>query len=119
MFGLCSCATPSNIEVLQRGVEERPEDFKAHLELARAYLERGVRWEVAPGVGVPILTSKRWLKKAQRELERASGLDPLSPEPHYWLKIIYTARGKYREADEEAALYSSLTVRKKRRESSP
>ncbi|MFN3467186.1 MAG: tetratricopeptide repeat protein [Candidatus Brocadiales bacterium] len=113
ILGLCSCATPANIEVLQKGVKERPEDSSAHLELGKAYLERGVRWEAAPGVGTPILVSKRCLKKAQREFERSMELDPLSPEPHYWMKVIYAVRGKYEEADEEVEVFNRLTARKK------
>ncbi len=114
MFGLCSCVTPASIEVLQRGVEERPEDFNAHLELGKAYLERGVEWEVAPRVGTPIMVSKRWVKKAENEFERAAELDPLSPEPHYWLKVIYTVRGRYELADTEVKIFNLLTTGEKR-----
>lgn len=113
ILGLSSCATPANIAVLQKDVKERPEDFSAHLELAKAYLEEGLEWEGAPGVGTPVLISKRWLKKAQKELEKAMELDPLSPEPHYWLKVIYIALEKYKAADEEVALFNRLTARKK------
>ena len=113
ILGLCSCATPANIEILQRGVEERPGDFSAHFELGRAYLERGIRWEGAPMVGTPVLVSKRWLKKSQREFEESMEIDPLSPEPHYWMKVIYTVRGKYKMADEEVEVFNSLTARKK------
>ncbi|MEK7241151.1 MAG: hypothetical protein AAB048_00075, partial [Planctomycetota bacterium] len=84
ILGLCSCATPANIEVLQKGVEERPGDFNAHFELGRAYLERGIRWEGASMVGTPVLVSKRWLKKSQREFEKSMEIAPLSPAPHYW-----------------------------------
>ena len=113
ILGLCSCATPANIEILQRGVEERPGDFSAHFELGRAYLERGIRWEGAPMVGTPVLVSKRWLKKSQREFEESMELDPLSPEPHYWMKVIYTVRGKYELADGEVEVFNRLTARKK------
>ena len=114
ILGLCSCATPAKIGVLQEGVKEKPEDFSAHLELGKAYLERGIEWEAAPMVGTPVLVSKRWLKKAQRELEKSMELDPLAPEPHYWLKVIYLARGKYKVADEEVEVFNRLTTRKKR-----
>ncbi|HHT9141193.1 MAG TPA: tetratricopeptide repeat protein [Candidatus Tripitaka californicus] len=113
ILGLCSCATPANIKALQRGVEERPGDFDAHFELGRAYLERGIRWEGASMVGTPVLVSKRWLKKSQREFEKSMEIDPLSPEPHYWMKVIYTVRGKYKMADEEVEVFNSLTARKK------
>ena len=113
ILGLCSCATPANIEILQRGVEERPGDFSAHFELGRAYLERGIRWEGAPMVGTPVLVSKRWLKKSQREFEESMEIDPLSPEPHYWMKVIYTVRGKYELADGEVEVFNRLTARKK------
>ncbi|HHT9155761.1 MAG TPA: tetratricopeptide repeat protein [Candidatus Tripitaka sp. YC43] len=113
ILGLCSCATPANIEILQRGAEERPGDFGAHFELGRAYLERGIRWEGASMVGTPVLVSKRWLKKSQREFEESMELDPLSPEPHYWMKVIYTVRGRYKMADEEVEVFNRLTARKK------
>ncbi|MDI6760915.1 MAG: hypothetical protein QMD05_08810 [Candidatus Brocadiaceae bacterium] len=113
ILGLCSCATPANIKILQKGVEESPGDFGAHFELGRAYLERGIRWEGAPMVGTPVLVSKRWLKKSQREFERSMELDPLSPEPHYWMKVIYTVRGKYKLADGEVEVFNRLTARKK------
>lgn len=113
ILGLCSCATPANIEVLRKGVEERPGDFVAHFELGRAYLERGIRWEGASMVGTPVLVSKRWLKKSQREFEKSMEIDPLSPEPHYWMKVIYTVRGRYKMADEEVEVFNSLTARKK------
>lgn len=111
ILGLCSCATPSNVAVLQKGAEERPEDFRAHIELAKAYLEKGIKWEAAPEVGTPVLASRKWVKKAQRELEKATELDPLSPEPHYWLKVIYTAMGKYKAADGEIAIFNNLTAK--------
>jgi tetratricopeptide (TPR) repeat protein len=114
LLGLSSCTTPAHIEVLQRGIEERPGDYDVHFELAMAYLEKGLRWEVAPRVGTPVLISKRWLKKAQRELEKTIELDPLSPEPHYWLKVIYTVREEYEAADEEVVLFNRLTARQKR-----
>ncbi|HLA37749.1 MAG TPA: hypothetical protein VJZ02_04705 [Candidatus Brocadiales bacterium] len=113
ILGLCSCATPANIEILQKGVEERPGDFSAHFELGRAYLERGIRWEGASMVGTPVLVSKRWLKKSQREFEESMEIDPLSPEPHYWMKVIYTVRGKYELADGEVEVFNRLTARKK------
>ncbi|OHB91247.1 MAG: hypothetical protein A3E19_07360 [Planctomycetes bacterium RIFCSPHIGHO2_12_FULL_52_36] len=113
ILGLCSCATPANIKVLQKGVEERPEDFNAHFELGMAYLERGIRWEGASMVGTPVLVSKRWLKKSQREFEKSMEIDPLSPEPHYWMKVIYTVRGKYELADGEVEVFNRLTAKKK------
>ena len=64
-------------------------------------------------VGTPVLVSKRWLKKSQREFEESMEIDPLSPEPHYWMKVIYTVRGRYKMADEEVEVFNRLTARKK------
>ncbi|HHT9120390.1 MAG TPA: hypothetical protein ACFYD3_07595 [Candidatus Hypogeohydataceae bacterium YC41] len=108
ILGLCSCATPGNVAFLQGRLKESPEDFKAHLELAKACIGKGIKWEGAPEIGTPVLVNKKWVKKAQRELEKAAEIDPVSLEPHYWLKITYNAMGKYAAADEEVRIINRL-----------
>lgn len=109
-----SCTTPGDIASLQKSVEETPESPQAHYELALAYLKHGVEWEGPHDVGIPIIVSKRWTKKAKNELHRVVELDPAFPEAHYWLKVIYSSQGRYKEADKESKIYTELTAQKKR-----
>lgn len=115
MTSLVSCAAPGEIASLEARLEKNPSDFKAHYELALAYLNRGLRWEVAESVGTPVVVNKGMLKKAFKAFEGAAAIEPLSPEPHYWMKVIYLARGKYAEADKEGELYARLKARTKGR----
>lgn len=108
---LVSCTTPGDISSLRQRVEENPNSAPDHHELALAYVKHGVDWEVMGEVGIPVITSKRWTNKAKKEFQKVAELDPKDPEPHYWLKVIYNAQGKYEEADKEADLYTDLVAR--------
>ena len=110
-----SCATPGDIVSLQKRVEKKPDSVQAHYHLALAYIRWGLDWEGPQDIGVATIASKKWINRAVLELEKVSELDPKFPEPHYWMKVIYNAEGKYEEADREAELYADLTAQAKRR----
>ncbi|MEE9584920.1 MAG: hypothetical protein V3W51_05500 [Candidatus Brocadiales bacterium] len=112
-----SCTTPGDIASLQRRVERNPEGVRAHYDLAVAYLKRGIEWEGPRNIGIAIIASKRWTKRARNEFQKVIGLDPDFAEPHYWLKVIYNAQGRYEEADKESLIYIELVAREKERSS--
>lgn len=113
VFCLSSCATPEMVKYEKR-IKENPQDSQAHYRLALAYLKKGISWEVHEEVGVPVLKSRWWVRKAKRHLDKTVKLNPFDPEPHYWLKVIYNVRGKYPAADRERELYARLKGLEKR-----
>ncbi|MCP4364476.1 MAG: hypothetical protein GY800_04185 [Planctomycetes bacterium] len=110
-----SCATPGDIASLEERVKEEPDSVQAHYYLALAYVNAGLEWEGQRDVGVATIASKKWVNRAMTQFEKVMELDPKFPEPHYWLKVIYNAEGKYEEADREAEVYVNLTAQSKRR----